>query len=176
MEWWLIMLLVFAGVAALTLVFGFVFKKRFRTNGRIYSFTAYEPAEDCNDFSPAHVCGKNRFYSRLLHSQSLPRYTSRFSFVPFMANRKMIRAAEFRATSYLWEESDSVRVHIPDPTEKLWVIRNAGEYEPHDDLKIPRDALADGGSVTREYVIVPGDAFVLQKGEAYIFYFYRTKK
>lgn len=176
MEWWLIMLLVFAGVAALTLVFGFVFKKRFRTNGRIYSFTAYEPEEDCNDFSPAHVCGKNRFYSRLLHSQSLPRYTSRFSFVPFMANRKMIRAAEFRATSYLWEESDSVRVHIPDPTEKLWVIRNAGEYEPHDDLKIPRDALADGGSVTREYVIVPGDAFVLQKGEAYIFYFYRTRK
>ena len=91
MEWWLIMLLVFAGVAALALVFGYVFKKRFRTNGRIYSFTAYEPEEDCNDFSPAHVCGKNRFYSRLLHSQSLPRYTSRFSFVPFMANRKMIR-------------------------------------------------------------------------------------
>ena len=56
------------------------------------------------------------------------------------------------------------------------MIRNADEYEPHDDLKIPRDALADGGSVTREYVIVPGDAFVLQKGEAYIFYFYRTKK
>ena len=176
MEWWLIMLLVFAGAILIALAFGFIFKKRFRKSGRIYSFTAYEPADDCDHFSPAHVCGKHRFYSRLLHSHALPRYTSRFSFIPFVANRKIIRAVEFRATSYPWEESDSVRVHIPDQDETLWVIRNAAEYEPHDDLKIPRDALAEGGSVSREYVIVPGDGFALQKGEAYIFYFYRTKR
>lgn len=176
MEWWQIMLLVLAGAAVITLAFGFIFKKRFRINGRIYSFTAYDPPEDSDCFSPTHVCGKNRFYSRLLHSETLPRYTSRFSFVPFISNRKMIRAAEFRATSYLWEESDSVRVHIPDQSETLWVIHNAAEYEIDDDMKIPRNALASGGSVSREYVIVPGDGFALQKGEAYIFYFYRTRK
>lgn len=176
MDWWLIALLVLAGVACIAVIFGFVFKKRFRRGGRIYSFTAYEPDEDCDHFSPAHVCGKNRFYSRLFRSNAMPRYTSRLSFVPFISNRKNVRAVEFSATSYCWERSDAIRVRVLGENEKLWVVKDAKDIDPHDDIQIPRSALADGGSTKNEYIINPGDAFAIQKGDSYIFYFYRMKR
>ena len=170
MQWFYVLV----AIVVLTLVAGYICKKRLKRAGRIYVFTAYEPEGE--EFAPARVISKYRFYHHLLGKRSFPRVTSVRSLLPFCDNAVEIRHAVFTAREYLWEEGNAVTVHARNPEVTCYLIQNADTYVWDDDITVPRSALICIGKMTKNYILKPGQGFALQDGNRYTFYFYRSQK